>query len=229
MELRWNTQATLDLLLNLYGKPQYVLASASLRSIIHRQEYALVHYQDVTSLVGAYIAANLSDKSLLRVSLGGNDVQRKAFNELMVRVGAYTTALVQSLHAMPDILGHAIYYTLAMNRDPEPLGERAISARSVLRRLSGPPELQTLHDLFAEFFQGGDFAHLNALANTAKHRSIVRASLNEDQTGTRAARHLVMLEAVEYDGRSYPAVAVTDLPVNEYDRLFPLTCVSGIH
>jgi hypothetical protein len=222
MELTWDTGRTLDLLLKLYGKQQWLLATPSLRSIIQRQEYAHIHYHDAVGLVSSYIATKLQDRSLMELSLAGDDDHHEEFYWLMRRAGAYVTALIQSLHAMPDILAHAIYYTLAIDKEPQPLKPRAINAKSVLAKLSSGSDVQAIRDLFAEFFQGGDFAHLDALANTSKHRSIVRPSINEDVAGSRAEKHLFMLDSVEYDGTEYPATAVTDLLQREYDRMFPL-------
>jgi hypothetical protein len=72
------------------------------------------------------------------------------------------------------------------------------------------------------------FAHLAALTNQAKHRSIVFPSLDEDLTGTRGKRHMVVFPSFVYDDNPFPRVFADEFLAVEYERSSRCVVDAGI-
>lgn len=125
---------------------------------------------------------------------------------------------VQSLHALPDIFGHALYYSLGLNLQETAIAEREISAWTVQEKLDGCKELSPLSTRFRYLNSTDDFKRLAGLANLGKHRSIVLPSLGEDQTGLEAERHSVKFSSFSYKGRYYQEVDAKTFLAAEYNR-----------
>lgn len=223
----WNLDETRKQISSLYGRDQLDLAKACLRSIDDRMIYARVHYQDAIQLIESYINENLKESSLLEALHLGSEQGSTDFNLFIRKVGAYLVACIQSIHTLPDILAHAIYYSLAINLTEKPIKERDITATSVAKRLSEISDAEPVRLLLTELGTGGTFPHLSALANHSKHRSIIFPSMSEDWTGLREERHIVMLSAFEYDGTFYAQVSAKEFLVAESDRCFKLVIQAG--
>jgi len=223
----WNLDETRQQIARLFGRDQLILAKDSLRSIDDRQIYAWVHYQDALQLIDAYIDENLKNTTLIEAIHFGEESGSTDFNLFIRKVGAYFIACVQSIHTLPDILAHAIYFSLAINLTAKPIRERSITASSVAKRLSEIPDAEAVGLLLTELATGGAFPHLSALANHSKHRSIIFPSMSEDWTGLRPERHLVMFSAFECDGNSFMQVSAKELLVAESARCSRLVSQAG--
>jgi hypothetical protein len=175
----WNLKETREHVSRLFGRDQLELAAPSLRSVDDRQTYARIHFQAARASIEAYVSAELQDASLLEVTLGGDRESWLKFNVFTREVGAHLTACIQSIHAVPDILANALYYCLGLNLLPNALKPRALTATSVTAQFAQQSESAKLGGLLEVLTTGGDFKHVSALANQAKHRSIVFPSLNE--------------------------------------------------
>lgn len=226
-ELRWDLRLTRELVTEVFGASQWKKAHASVRSVADRPGFCRYHYYQASDMLDEYIAANLEGTGLWAVF-----EDRDEFSYLMLRVRANVVAFVQSLHALADTCAHAIYYTLALDSVSKPLKEQNITASEVLKRLkqqrdAGYLEFAEIHDLFRALVTEGDYSYLNALANTSKHRAIVRPELNEDATGTRKEKWILYLESFVYQGVAYKKVNVRDFMRAEYDRVQALTVHIG--
>lgn len=224
---RWHVGETRQLVERLFGREQLDLARPSLRSVDDRHVYARIHFQDAKTLAQDYVTVSLADRSLIEVALGDDDEAWGEFNFVIRRVGAHLTACVQSMHAIPDLLAHAIYYSLGMNLSSSPVRPRDISAKSMSTLMEDEPELCALARMLVEVRTGGSAKHLAAIANRAKHRSIVFPSLNEDWTGERPERHAIVFESFEYEGVRYPQVLATEFLGTEYSRVSALVIGAG--
>lgn len=224
----WHIEQTRKLVLGLYGRAQLELVSPCLRSVVDRQAYARFHYHETLDLLDRFVSTRLKDTSLLDVIFDGDDEIANDFQIFITKIGAHFTACIQSVHAVADNLGLALYYALALNLAPKPLALRTVSASSVLRELQGSAELAQVHVLFERLCTGGNFSHLAALVNHGKHRSVVQPSLNEDQTGLAPQRHTLKLPRFEYEGVSYPDISIKDFLEPEYDRCSVLVIDIGI-
>lgn len=223
----WNLDETRRQITRLYGRGQLDLAKGCLRSVDDRMTYAWIHCQDALQLIGSYIDENLKESTLIEAVHFGSEEGSTDFNTFIRKVGAHLVACIQSIHTLPDILAHAIYYSLAINLTEKPIKERGITASSVAKRLSEISDAKHVRLLLIEISTGGAFPHLSALANHSKHRSIILPSMNEDWTGLREERHVVMLSAFEYDDTSYGAVSAKEFLIAESGRCFKLVIQVG--
>jgi hypothetical protein len=228
MSKSWSIAETKRHVLRLYGKAQVNLARSSLQSTVERQEFARIHYHDTLAVLNAFVQLRLRDKTLFEVAFTRDDETVEEFQLFNLKIGAYVTAFVQSLHSIPDILGHAIYYSLALNNSGKPLSPRGINAHAVLSLLNAESDLKQLRDIYSELNKGGAFLYIAAAANHSKHRSVVLPSISEDQTGNSAERHKLSFAAFEYEGKTYPQVAIRDLLESEFDRCSSLIIDIGI-
>jgi len=223
----WSLNETRKHVSRLFGRKQLELAAPAMRSVDDRQTYARIHYEAARAAIEAYLSAELQDGSLLTVTFSGEGEGWAKFNVFMREVGAHLTACVQSIHAVPDILAYALYYSMGLNLRPDALKARALSAASVTTRLAQDRDCAKLAALLETLATGGDFLHLSALSNQAKHRSIVFPSLNEDLTGEREERHAVTFPAFEHEGVSFAQVFAEEFLTNEYARCSALVVEIG--
>ncbi|MBK5913857.1 hypothetical protein CCR84_05885 [Rhodocyclus purpureus] len=211
----WEIEETREHIRRLFGDDQLELAKPCLRSVVDRQTYARIHFQDAKAKIDSYTQTTLQNASLFEVSFGDSEAWVD-FNIFIREVSAHLTACVQSIHAVPDILAHAIYYSLGLNQAVGALKARDICAGSVLKLLKREPLLNTIASLLDSLVSAEKFTHLAALTNQAKHRSIVFPTLNEDLTGTREKRHIVAFPAFVHDDRTFPQVFADDFIALEY-------------
>lgn len=224
---RWEIEETRQHVRRLFGKDQLELAKPCLNSVVDRQTYARIHYQDAKAKVDFYTQTVLQEASLIDVALGDQEATGE-FNIFIREVGAHLTACVQSIHALPDILAHVIYYCLGLNRTGGALKDRDICAGSILKLLKRESHLDPIAALLESLVSAETFVHLAALTNQAKHRSIVFPSMNEDLTGLRQRRHIVVFPAFVHDENLYPQVFADDFLAVEYERSSQCVVQTGI-
>lgn len=216
MNSMWDRGATKQLIFDIYGKGQMLLAKDSLISMVERADYASFHIHEATRHwnqhrsevkelpMGELLAPTCDDRK-----------PRHAFR--FQKIGAHVQACVQSLHSLADILGHALYYGLAMDKKFL-LKERDITYKTVAKKLAVDPSLGPLHTLFESIFNEGEFKYLTALDNHGKHRSIVASAvwfhIGPDQKP-------ISLEFLgfTYDGIRYEGRPVLPFLVGEYERI----------
>jgi hypothetical protein len=236
--LSWNIEETRELVLALHGKSQFDLVCPCLESVVDRQKYARFHHHETRDILERFVSTRLKDTSLLDLKLdmvlGVDDEAADEFHILSTKIGAHFTACIQSLHAIADILGHALYYALAINLLPKPLkpantkrSEPLIYAKSVLGQIQDNLELAQVHALFLSLCTGGNFTHLAALVNHSKHRSVVQTSLNEDRMGLASQRYTLKIPRFDHKDTPYPEVSIKDFIEPEYDRCSVLVIEIG--
>jgi hypothetical protein len=217
MSITWNLEETRQLIQKLYGGEQLELARPSLNSMIERRDHANIHWHNTRRLLDRF-ARHATTRPLFTIAFGAEgDTARDRYYWDLAKAQAYIIAIVQSLHSIPDICAHAIYYSLALDNGPTRImNDRDINAKNVKGMLAATG-LATLHNLYSGLSQGGEFNHLAAISNRSKHRSIVRPSLREDYTGT---KDKVRLEfpAFTHGRVHYPGVPVREFTEREYNR-----------
>lgn len=224
---RWDLEETYTLVRKAFGKDQERLASASAQSVAERQSFARFHYHEARRLQRAFERKHLADGRLLDMHTWNGMQKRVAFDAFMVKAGAHATAAIQSVHCIPDILAHALYYSTGQAIRSDAISSRAITVESVANRLAGDGRLCSLAAMLRQTRSGTSWHHLDAVANNSKHRSVVRAILNEDWTGSRRNFRELHVSAFERDGQTYPAVSFQTLLEPEYDRLSKLVVEIG--
>jgi hypothetical protein len=224
---RWYVDRTREYVRTIYGRPQLDLLNPSLRSVIDRREYARIHYHELRDILNSYLSGSLQDASIIEVVFSDDEATKNEHHFFFLKIGAHFTACVQSLHAIADILAHALYFALAMNKTAKPMPPKSIAAVSVLRELAQHSDLSKLHTLFQDLCQGGSFLHLAALANHGKHRSMVLPSLTEDMTGRAQERHTLTIAPFEYNDIKYPEAKIQSFLEPEYNRSSKLVVEIG--
>jgi hypothetical protein len=215
---RWDMNETRALVLRLHGKSQLECARPSLRSVADRLIYARIHIQALEAAIKTYLLPERREQEFFEIILTDSGDAWPDFNQFLREIGAHATAGIQSLHAIGDLLSHAIYYSCAMDVE-NPIKERGISVDVIVRRLSGKANAINLCKLHATFGSKGDFQHLAALSNRAKHRSLVLPSLTEDLTGQGPERLFVLMQAFDHDAANFPAVNLLEFLVSQFEAV----------
>jgi hypothetical protein len=219
MATRWHVEETRRLVQEIFGRKQRELAAPSLRSADDHLSFARVQYKHFEQRQKAYLRKQRRGFSVLQLAVDGDEEGWQEFNIFLLQVGAYITACIWNMHTLPDTLAHAVFYSLGDAVGPAFANERSINAKTVAARLRDVGRTR-LADLLDELRSSGEFAHLEALSNHAKHRSLIPPGLNENFTGRgKHKRFAVTLQSFTYDGKQYPRVIVTEFLPPEYARL----------
>lgn len=214
----WDIDETRTLVERLHGRSQLERARPALRSVADRLSYARIHIQALEVAIKTYLSTERREKELMEIIFTDSGDAWHDFNLFLREVGAHATAAIQSLHAVGDLFSHAIYYSCAVGAT-NPIDERKISVSTVVSRLNGNTKATNLCALLASFGAQGDFQHVAALSNRAKHRSIVLPSLSEDHTGERPERLAVLIQAFDHDDTHFPAVAAQTFLVSQFEAV----------
>jgi hypothetical protein len=216
---RWDLEQTYRLVEAAFGTAQQRLARESMRSVLDRRAFASYHYIEAVRLTRAFERKYLEGSLLIDLYGQDGDRKRNAFEKYILKAGAHATAAVQSIHAVPDILAHAIYFASGQNLRPEPPEDKDISLPFVARHLKSDPRFQSLAPLLAKAQSGSSWKHVAALSNLSKHRTLVRAALSEDWSGTRKNLRELQFKSCEYHGKPYPTISLQALMEPEHHRL----------
>lgn len=223
---RWDLLETYKLIEAAHGEEQQSLATPCLRSIIDRQRFAEYHFTEMHRLLKAFKRRYLNEGLMIALHGPNKNKARNAFEVLMIKAGAHITACIQSIHALPDILANGIYYSTALNITTK-LPPNKIYLSNVAIEAEKRTDLFKLGNLLTQIISDGQYKHLEALSNLSKHRNVVRASLNEDWTGTRVNSHEFHLTSFERGSKSYPQVSVESLVAPEFERISKLIIAIG--
>lgn len=223
----WDTKLTEKLVTTVFGTAQWEKAHPSVRSMTDRTEFCQYYYREALDILNKYIKSTLNERGFLRIYKDYDE-----FSCQMLKIRANIVAFVQSLNAVPDTCAHVLYYSLALDKLPEPLRQRDINANKVLIRLDQQhriayPEYENIYRLFREITTGDSYEYLRALTNTSKHRSIVRPELNQDVTGKRKEKWILFLESFYYDDKFFEKTDAREFMQMEHDRIQILTVDIG--
>lgn len=215
----WDQEATRHAIGEVFGREQLELARPCLRSLYDRQFYAQFHYQRAKRVLQTYARKHLHSKNLFEVCLGGEGDDWARLNVEIRKVGADVVACIQSIHALPDILACAVYYSLQLDRVHLPARGRYVNHKFVVDCLEKHPDLAAVRVALHSAVTAADYKHLAALANQSKHYSIIFPALNEDQTGVRAERHTISIPAFKAGDRAFPSVLVSEFLPRVYEQM----------
>ncbi|MBC3879614.1 hypothetical protein H8K38_17530 [Undibacterium sp. FT79W] len=137
MDNLWNQEVTKQLIFDIYGKDQMLLARDSLVSVVERADFASFHIHEVTLRWDQHIG-EVRDLKMGEVLAPTCDDRKTRYASRFHEIGAHVQACVQSLHSFPDILSHALYYGLALDKKFK-LNERDISHKAVAKKACAGP------------------------------------------------------------------------------------------
>lgn len=217
----WDLNETYQLVRRVFGRDQERLTQESLQSVTDRQAFSSYHFSEATRLSKAFERNHLaSTRTILEIHVAGAEEKQRAFQTYMVKAGAHSVAAVQSLHAIPDIFAHAVYFASGQNLQPHAVSNDSdISLPRVVTCLKQDKRFAAISTPLQAIQSGIGWRHLAAVSNMSKHRSVVRAVYNEDWTGKRARPRELYVSAFEWHGKHYPAVSLRGLLEPEYERL----------
>lgn len=216
MNPNWDMEEARQLICELYGPEQMELARPSLSSVVDRRDQANILWHSTRTVLST-LKRYARTRPLFTMAWSSEDRERRRYWVNERKAQAYVTALVQSLHTLPDIYAHGLYFGLALNKLPNALEkERFIGGTTVRDRLTAP-DLVRLKTLYESLFEGGEFKHLAAISNSSKHRNVVKVGIHENYTGL---GDLIYLEfpAFKYNGVQFPAVPVKEFTEREFNR-----------
>lgn len=227
----WDLSRTYTLVETVFGREQRAVVYPCLRSIVDRQNFARYHYIETERLLKRFQQKYLNGRHLLEVVHGGDERGSMAFERLMVKAGAHVTACIQAMHAVPDILASGVYFAVGLNRQQDALPDRRINIANVTHRLKREPGCADLAALLENVSSGDEYEHVAAVSNLSKHRTVIRASLNQDETGTRERLHEFHIMSFEKPTdrgvKHYPSISLADLVVHEFSRVSRLVIKIG--
>jgi hypothetical protein len=216
----WDFKETYTLIRSAFGHKQLRLARESMQSVNDRKEFSSYHFSEAMRLSKAFERKHLAGaRTLLEIHGKGAERKRVAFEAYIIKAGAHSVAAVQSLHAIPDIFAHAVYFSTGQNLQPDALSEPDISLPRVSACLKRDKAFAILSKPMESIQSGTGWRHLAAVSNMSKHRSVVRAKYSEDWTGTRPNYRELQVDSFERHGKKYPAKSLRELVEPEYDRL----------
>lgn len=223
----WDLKETHTLVRRLFGRDQEMLARDSTRSVNDRQAFSSYHFSEAMRLSRTFERKHLAgSRTILEIHVAGAENKAAAFQRYIMKAGAHSIAAVQSLHAIPDIFAHAVYFCAGQNLLAHALPESKIAMPTVIAAIREDAHFSALAASLACLQSGATWKHLAAVSNMSKHRSVVRATYSEDWTGTRAKVRELYVAAFERAGERFPAKSLRDLLEPEYDR--QLQAIIGI-
>jgi len=213
--MAWDFKALRADVKTALGKEQEKLLDPCLQSLDHRLYFQRYHYQETKALIDSVMAGKTTELEKLRAVLGGTDEEDHKFHFMRMKAAAHVTACVASMHAMADILGHAIFYALGMNLDPNvKLKLSDVTIGSVLKNL--PPG--ELHVRVNEWITDPGYVYIQDLSNHSKHRSLVPMPYSVDLSGVDEYPHGLKFGAFEMKGRVHDARWVDSMLNSVYDK-----------
>lgn len=216
----WDLQETHRLIREVFGKDHEKKAKESIRSITDRQAFASYHFAEVLRLTKSLETKHFSNvKTILEIHVDGAETKRAAFEKYMIKAGAHTVAAIQSLHSLPDIFSHTIYFASGQNLHTHALADADISTQKVAACIKHDINFKSLALPLSKLQSGSGWSHLAAACNMRKHRSIVRASYNEGWLGERQSKRELQVSQFSHKDKQYPSISLKDLLEPEYERL----------
>lgn len=223
----WDLSETHKLVGARFGRKQEQLVRESTRSIVDRQNYARYHYSETRRLSRYFERKHLAGRRSL-IEIHASDAVRDAFELFIVKACAHATACVQSVHAIPDILANALYFSVGANlSSATAIPEHKVSVVSVAAVLERKASTRPLAQTLVDSNRGANWEYLSAVSNTSKHRSVVRSSFNEDWTGKRKNLRELQFAIFERGGKQHWSKSLEDTIGPEYDRLSKLVIQAG--
>lgn len=223
----WDLKETYALVKAAHGLRQQKLTQECARSVVDRQLFAQYHYQEALRLSKGFEKRYLKSNMLADLYGPNSEKTRTAFEIYIMKAGAHVTAAVQCIHAIPDILAHVAYFASGQGEDSDALPERKLGLPTVARTLKSNPTFRSVAFILNSAQSGNYWHHLAAVANTSKHRTVIRAALSEDWTRTRKHYRELQLAAFSRGGENFPAISVRDLLGSEFQRLSGIVVTFG--
>lgn len=222
--MRWSLKQLREDVQQVFGTDQERLLAPCLRSIDERRAFARYHHAETKRLLEA-VTVDRTPIQMVAWMLDSESPETTGFQSVRFHASAHVHACVQSMHALADILAHAVYYGLGMNLNPNlKLDARTLNIKSVRDRLPSG----AIRDQLTQLVDDAGFKYLAALVNHSKHRSLIAVPFSVDLSGEDAQQHGLKFGGFEYNGVKYPEQWVAPALRQEYDRQEPHILGAGV-
>ncbi len=212
--MRWSLKQLREDVGQLFGKDQERLLAPCLQSIDERRAFARYHHAESKRILET-VTLERTPIQMVAWLLDSESLESTGFQSARFHASAHVHACVQSMHALADILGHAVYYGLGMNLNPNiKLDARSVSVRSVRDQLPSG----ALREHLTRLVDDAGFKYLAALVNHSKHRSLIAIPFSVDLSSEDKEPHGLKFGGFDLDGVRYPEKWVTPALRQEYDR-----------
>jgi hypothetical protein len=131
--------------------------------------YSTLHWRNARRCLKRFTDSLPKDEIWLVSILGTREAEHR-YNLFLRDVGAHLTACLESMDAVPDILAHAAYFSLAMDKSVR-LAPQEVNCRKLRALLNDDSQFVGIAAPFVEMLDCPKFLHLRAMCNRAKHRS----------------------------------------------------------
>lgn len=225
----WSLHDTRNFVRHRFGVEQVELATQSLGSTIDRLEYARFHYHEVRELIETRIKPLQKSQRLLIAMMGAeHNEQQRRYDEARANVGAHVVACIQSLHAISDILAHAVYYSLGLNLQVDALSELQIAAGTVTVKLKANPNYLSLATSLEKLSSHEHSEYLKALTNQSKHRSLVKSVLWLDMTQEATKPMSLQFEDFSRGGKPYERREILPFLEGTFNQVSKIVIDTGV-
>ena len=204
----------------LYGAKQWGLLSPCLYSIIDRKFYARFHFQEGMRLLKKFLNNKDDQNILIMLILNADREQYEEFYLRCKQAKAHVVACMQSMHALSDTLGHAVYFATGQNLDAKiRLKSREITLKNVYKALMKlDPTATEIEGLTRQLIEHSDYQYLADVVNHSKHRRIIEIPFSVSISESANLPYGLQLEVFEHDGKVYQREWVEPFLEREYNR-----------
>src|SRR4051794_32918958 len=158
----WNIQQLVSAVANRYGREQGVFVNGAVQGIVSRQFYASHQFEQALRL-HEEVPEEADPSSVFRIVFGDQHTDWRQFELSRKRAEADFVACAESMNAIPDLIGHVIYFALGCNLDYRRLPPRRVSLASVLAGISTNAVCATLISKVHALTDHEDYRYLTDL------------------------------------------------------------------
>lgn len=217
--MKWNVKLLLEDVFCLYGEKQSDLLSPCIYSILDRQFYVRFHFQEGTKLLKEFLEDKDDQSALIMLILGKDEEEYNEFYLRRKQAEAHMVACMQSMHALSDTLGHAIYFATGQNLDTKTyLESKKISIFSTRKALKLDPTKAEIEDLIRQLIEHSDYRYLSDIVNHSKHRRIIGTPFSVSMAEDADRPYGLQLKAFKHEDRTYSSEWIEPFLEREYKR-----------
>lgn len=228
---RWDLNQFREAAAALFGVEQLALLRPCLRSLQDRSDFAHMQYRAAVRLCEDVIADHKQDDEAIELLAFGASDDADEFLVATRQAWGHIVAVLESLNAMSDTLGHVVYFGLGVNLDAATrMSERAVTLSRVVKNLEARPDLSDLAHAIDRLTSHEDYIYVSALTNHCKHRSVVGApyTFNLVPQDDGGYLHGLQFAHFRYDRKLHPPRWVSDVLPKEYARQVGLVDEIGV-
>ena len=225
----WNIEDTRKHILRIHGADQLELAKPALNSTTLMSHYAKYHYHEAKKLLGNLTTKQFKENYPIELVLGLLTEKEKQKLELsIIKIEANIIACLFNIHAIADTLSHIVYYSFGLNLADNKLSEVGVNITSVSNLIKSNNHFSSVHKLLESLINDGDFDHLSAIVNCAKHRGIKRLKFSASGAENLGEPLSLKIPSYTYKTKSFPEIDLKIFLNNQYNRISKLNIDTGI-